>query len=536
MNTPLFPVAIYPSQLDAFKTKAELLSTSISETFSIKKLSAFKRNDYLSIALGYKGHPDLVESSKFRVSSDEEQQLLIFSNEAIKKSIAEVFSAKLDGITDRQIQSLFIELEKTELGGMMLKELRNVFANTSPEEAQIILGNANQSMIMKTKEPSFPIFTDEFHEHPNEVSEKFMRDNSAPDPATKRKEFKRTIESAFNDYDVILLTGEAGVGKTIALSEVMPKNNIIDKSQLAKRGLDVKLNKEDFDLVKNSSGGVCAIDEAQILSQVDILRLVDLASKNKAKLIITTQVLENIPVQLIYNYFKLNNAHMTNLHIYKLGHINESIMTFHNQPEENKKLGKKIHTVISQKPEDMPEVSMSDVIQDKIEKGEAIIINTPANVSSDTQKTLNKLNQSLVSKGAKIIETKSDNSAKLWNEQDMKKHVDIIGQGKGKSQIAVNLEQTLFAPVLTDSSLKDLVLMVESRWPEGATCATQECDGEILFWSAPLAEVVAARKQADLEEGLIPLIGLGQQVHANYYEINEQAYVAFDWKTAVVTL
>ncbi len=102
MNTPLFPVAIYASQLNAFKAKAELLSSSISEALSIKKLSAFKRNDYLSIALGYKGHPDLLQSTKFRKDSDTGKQLLIFSNEAIRQSITKVFCEKLN-LTNTEI-------------------------------------------------------------------------------------------------------------------------------------------------------------------------------------------------------------------------------------------------------------------------------------------------------------------------------------------------------------------------------------------------------------------------------------------------
>lgn len=34
----------------------------------------------------------------------------------------------------------------------------------------------------------------------------------------------------------------------------------------------------------------------------------------------------------------------------------------------------------------------------------------------------------------------------------------------------------------------------------------------------------------------MPLVGLGQQVHSDYYEIEEQEVVAEDWETAVVTL
>ena len=273
MNSPLFHFAVYPSQLDAFKTKAELLSTSISDECSIKKLSAFKRNDYLAMALGYKGHPDLVESAKFRVESDQYKPLIIFSNESLRQSIAYVFADKVAGISVKQILIICQKLKKKETGMLVINDLRDIVGKSSTDEHKAIMSNMNPRIRLKLKEA---------------------------------------------DQD--------------------------------------------------------------------------------------------------------NDDHLLNL------------VSRHNT-------------------------------------------------------------------GA----------------------------------IEINLEQTLVAPVLLKTSLADLILSVESCWPKGATCATQECDGEILFWSAPIDEVTSARKQASVDEGLMPLIGLGQQVHANYYEINEQSYVAFDWNTTVVT-
>lgn len=273
MNSPSPHFAVYPSQLDTFKTKAELLSTSISDECSVKKLSAFKRNDYLAMALGYKGHPDLVESAKFRVESDQYKPLLIFSNESLRQSIAEVFADKVAGISVKQILIICQKLEKKETGMLVINDLRDIIGKSSTDEHKTIMSNINPEVRLKLKEA---------------------------------------------DQD--------------------------------------------------------------------------------------------------------NDDHLLNL------------VSRHNT-------------------------------------------------------------------GA----------------------------------IEINLEQTLVAPVLLETSLADLILLVESCWPKDATCATQEGDGEILFWSAPIGEVISARKQANLDDGLMPLIGLGQQVHANYYEINEQSYVAFDWNTAVVT-
>ncbi|WP_232340861.1 hypothetical protein [Vibrio vulnificus] len=73
-------------------------------------------------------------------------------------------------------------------------------------------------------------------------------------------------------------------------------------------------------------------------------------------------------------------------------------------------------------------------------------------------------------------------------------------------------------------------------WPTGATCVTQECDGELLWWSASVGDVTAARQVAKPDTGLMPLIGLGAQVHADYYLANGQEVVANDWQKAVVTI
>jgi hypothetical protein len=103
------------------------------------------------------------------------------------------------------------------------------------------------------------------------------------------------------------------------------------------------------------------------------------------------------------------------------------------------------------------------------------------------------------------------------------------------SDYVINLDEALLAPTLLDSNLADLVNLVLSKWPDGVTCATQESDGCILFWSAPITEVELARKTASIDAGLMSVIGIGAQEDSHYYEINQQAYVANDWQHAVVT-
>ncbi|MHC5780193.1 hypothetical protein [Aliivibrio fischeri] len=99
----------------------------------------------------------------------------------------------------------------------------------------------------------------------------------------------------------------------------------------------------------------------------------------------------------------------------------------------------------------------------------------------------------------------------------------------------IEISNDVKAPFSTKSLLQMLVDSGEA-WPRGATCATQERDGEILFWNAPISQVKQAREKACLHKGLIPLIGVGNQVGVIYCSENNQPVVALDWKVAVITL
>lgn len=103
------------------------------------------------------------------------------------------------------------------------------------------------------------------------------------------------------------------------------------------------------------------------------------------------------------------------------------------------------------------------------------------------------------------------------------------------TDIIIDLSKHLTIPT-THHSLLELIKQGEFPWPRGATCVTQDSDGALLWWNAPIEQVKAARKKANPHKGLYPLIGLKHQVGMDYYYEGEQEMLANDWQTAVVTL
>lgn len=97
--------------------------------------------------------------------------------------------------------------------------------------------------------------------------------------------------------------------------------------------------------------------------------------------------------------------------------------------------------------------------------------------------------------------------------------------------IVLNLDEDYRANI-GSRSLCDIV-MSRQHWPNGATCATQEADGEILYWNAPVAEVEAGRLVAG-QLGMMAEIGLKHQVDF-WFEDMDETQLAMDWNTAVIT-
>lgn len=97
------------------------------------------------------------------------------------------------------------------------------------------------------------------------------------------------------------------------------------------------------------------------------------------------------------------------------------------------------------------------------------------------------------------------------------------------SGFQVNLGEQLFRD---PSSLSlDEVLAQLNEWPDDATCATQESDGEVLYWNAPVEEVIAGRQRAGTGD-MLREIGLGAQIHVAYLNLDDPV-VAADWESAV---
>jgi len=93
----IYPVPVFPSQLDAFKKSADSLVKELSKTPSGgKQLSASRRYDYLAIALGYKEYSDLIQCAEIRSQAENIVTLQLFQHGEILEAIVKVFSSKID--------------------------------------------------------------------------------------------------------------------------------------------------------------------------------------------------------------------------------------------------------------------------------------------------------------------------------------------------------------------------------------------------------------------------------------------------------
>lgn len=90
-------VPVYPSQLSIFKQIAKDIATVAANHGLGKPLSAFKRNDALARALGYKGHSDLVMATRFRAQADPFARLVVFNDPALISNVAREFAAACPG-------------------------------------------------------------------------------------------------------------------------------------------------------------------------------------------------------------------------------------------------------------------------------------------------------------------------------------------------------------------------------------------------------------------------------------------------------
>lgn len=217
-------------------------------------------------------------------------------------------------------------------------------------EYKVTLKDLNDTPLMKTltfpelcgdvylAEKPIILHIDEAHEIPSKVMEKFMRDNSVPLPIAKEKQVVDELQRMIKRHNVIFLTGQAGIGKTFALSKILPAEFVIDKRTAGLRGQDTSLIKTDLAVPIKASSGLFAVDEAQIMSNQDLITLTELAFEHLATLVIVTQVIDNLPLSDINNVVKRNYGSIANLFIDKNGYPNEAIINGDNRNLTNAKL------------------------------------------------------------------------------------------------------------------------------------------------------------------------------------------------------
>ncbi len=113
------PHPIYPSQTETLKHRSKKFAEHIAKETNTKILSAFKRNDWLSQALGYKSHTDLLKSTEFRKQADQNQPLALFSDSALRLKIVDVFSHRTNisnevlSLCSKQVAEQEVILNKT---------------------------------------------------------------------------------------------------------------------------------------------------------------------------------------------------------------------------------------------------------------------------------------------------------------------------------------------------------------------------------------------------------------------------------------
>lgn len=97
--------------------------------------------------------------------------------------------------------------------------------------------------------------------------------------------------------------------------------------------------------------------------------------------------------------------------------------------------------------------------------------------------------------------------------------------------ITINLDLEISAPI-SELSLLELCV-ARNQWPGSATCATQESDGEILYWSTDVSFIKQCRPKAG-NAGMITEVGFKHQIDA-YYSDEDYPVCGYDWNQSIVT-
>tara|TARA_B100000446_G_scaffold15921_1_gene13470 strand:- start:18744 stop:19592 length:849 start_codon:yes stop_codon:yes gene_type:complete len=273
----LFPVQIYPSQLQEFKEKTNNLAKEISEYLNQKKLSAFKRNDYISIGLGYKSYVDLIDSANSRKQADKGQPLLLFTVTQICDSISQVLCSKVKDLDNEGCSLILRRLGQKE-----------------PIDHKNTLKSMNNTPFRLGKP---------------------MRDTTVSLTKVSDKRIVDELQRMIKRHNVIILSGPPGTGKSLALSKVVNNEFVIDRTAYKSSGHDLNLIKSELEIPVKASNNIFAIDEAQRMPNHELIALTELAFKNIATLIIVTQIKENPDLQAINDVVTRNNGSLANLFI-----------------------------------------------------------------------------------------------------------------------------------------------------------------------------------------------------------------------------
>ena len=95
----------------------------------------------------------------------------------------------------------------------------------------------------------------------------------------------------------------------------------------------------------------------------------------------------------------------------------------------------------------------------------------------------------------------------------------------------MNLTNQALAP-LSRLTLSEMLKQGNIAWPYKAQTATQEADGEVLFWDIGASEMRMLRK---IDFGLLNIIPKCHCVYSSFLDNDENALCAKDWERAVVT-
>ncbi len=114
---------VYPSQLKQLKQlkeSAKQFAVLISDESETSLISAFKRNDWLSHALGHKGHSGLTFFAKSCHASDTAEELYLFcDDDQLQTAIIDIFSSKLPDVPREVIESAAFQMKMGEYFRML---------------------------------------------------------------------------------------------------------------------------------------------------------------------------------------------------------------------------------------------------------------------------------------------------------------------------------------------------------------------------------------------------------------------------------